>query len=184
MSLHLQRVTSYDEPNRDKQGRPEKRKLRTPLAKQARVAARRMHGQSIRQIAAQESISKDTVMRILSKEETSLLIRGYRDTILQEYVPLAMNSLKKLLKREDRQATIETLYGAKVLIDRHEVAEEPEEPVRTYDSTRVLFFGKFHRWPKDEELEACDRTIPTEPIVKGSLNEGNPSDPGKGRNGR
>jgi len=155
--------------NRDKQGHPEKRKLRTPLAKQARVTARRMHGQSIRQIAAQESISRDTVMRILSKEETSLLIRGYRDTILQEYVPLAMNSLKKLLKREDRQATIETLYGSKVLIDRHEVAEEPEEPVRTYDATRVLFFGRYGRWPRDSELKAFEATIEVEPIVKGSL---------------
>jgi Helix-turn-helix domain of resolvase len=157
--------------NKDKQGHPEKCKLRTPLAKQARVTARRMQGQSIRQIATQENISKDTVMRILSKEETSLLIRGYRDTILQDYVPLAMNSLKNLLKREDRQATIETLYGSKVLIDRHEVVEEPEEPVRTYDSTRVLFFGRFARWPLDSELEAFDKTIKRKPTVKGTLQE-------------
>jgi len=68
--------------NKDKQGQAKKRKLRTPLAKQARITARRMHGQSIRQIAAHENISEDTVMRVLSQQETSLLVRGYRDTIL------------------------------------------------------------------------------------------------------
>jgi len=156
--------------NKDKQGHPEKRKLRTPLAKQARVTARRMHGQSIREIAAQESISKDTVMRILSNEEASLLIRGYRDTILQEYVPLAMNSLKKLLKQEDRQATIETLYGAKVLIDRHEVENIPP-PVRDHSYPRVLFFGKYKRWPTDEEAVKFEKTIVVKPTVKGVLAE-------------
>jgi Helix-turn-helix domain of resolvase len=156
--------------NKDKQGHPEKCKLRTPLAKQARVTARRMQGQSIRQIATQENISKDTVMRILSKEETSLLIRGYRDTILQDYVPLAMNSLKNLLKRDDRQATIETLYGAKVLIQRQEV-EAVQPPVQDYSYSRVRFFGRYGRWPSDKEAIEFDKTIPVNPTVKGALRE-------------
>src|SRR5437016_2332129 len=152
--------------NRDKQGQPKKRKLRTPLAKQARVTARRMHGQSIRQIAAEENISKDTVMRVLSQEETSLLVRGYRDTILQEHVPLAMDSLKRLLKRDDRQATIETLYGSRVLIQRQEV-EKVEEPVRTYAYTKAEFFCKYGRWPSLAEAIEFDKTLEVEPLVKG-----------------
>src|SRR6266403_596804 len=137
--------------NRDKQGQPMKRKLRTPLAKRARVTARRMHGQSIRQIAAEENISKDTVMRVLSHEETSLLVREYRDTILQEHVPLAMDSLKRLLKRDDRQATIETLYGSRVLIHRQEV-EQVQPPVQDHSYAKVEFYGKYHRWPTNEEM--------------------------------
>jgi Helix-turn-helix domain of resolvase len=156
--------------NKDKQGHPEKCKLRTPLAKQARVTARRMQGQSIRQIATQENISKDTVMRILSKEETSLLIRGYRDTILQDHVPLAMSSLKRLLKRDDRQATIETLKGSRVLIDRHEVATV-QEPERTYASAKVAFYEKYGHWPTHEEAVKFDRTIKRQPTVKGALTE-------------
>jgi hypothetical protein len=53
-------------------------------------------------------------------------------------------------------------------MDRHEKATEPEEPIRTYDSTRVLFYGRFGRWPRDSELEAFEKTIPTEPLVKES----------------
>jgi len=156
--------------NKDKQGQAKKPKLRTPLAKQARITARRMHGQSIRQIAAQEKISKDTVMRVLSQEETSLLVRGYRDTILQEHVPLAMDSLKRLLKRDDRQATIETLYGSRVLTQHQEV-EKYEEPVRTYDYTRAEFFGKYGRLPLNEELEEFEKTLTIEPITKAGLIE-------------
>ncbi len=157
--------------NKDKQGQAKKRKLRTPLAKQARITARRMHGQSIRQIAAQENISKDTVMRVLSQEESSLLVRGYRDTILQEHVPLAMDSLKRLLRRDDRQATIETLYGSRVLTQRQEIEKVEDEPQRTYDYTRAEFFGKYGRLPLNSELEEFERTLNIEPITKAGLIE-------------
>jgi len=158
--------------NKDKQGQAKKRKLRTPLAKQARITARRMHGQSIRQIAAQENISKDTVMRVLSQEETSLLVRGYRDTILEEHVPLAMDSLKRLLQRDDRQATIETLYGSRVLTERQEIQKVEDEPQRTYDYTRAEFFGKYGRLPLNSELEEFERTeLNIEPITKAGLIE-------------
>ena len=157
--------------NKDKQGQAKKRKLRTPLAKQARITARRMHGQSIRQIAAQEKISKDTVMRVLSQEETSLLVRGYRDAILQEYVPLAMDSLKRLLKRDDRQATIETLYGSRVLLQHEEIQKVEDEPQRTYDYTRAEFFGKYGRLPLNSELEEFEKTLDIQPITKAGLRE-------------
>ncbi len=157
--------------NKDKQGQAKKRKLRTPVAKQARITARRMHGQSIRQIAAQENISKDTVMRVLSQEESSLLVRGYRDTILQEHVPLAMDSLKRLLQRDDRQATIETLYGSRVLTQRQEIEKVEDEPQRTYDYTRAEFFGKYGRLPLNSELEEFERTLNIEPITKAGLIE-------------
>jgi hypothetical protein len=129
-----------------------------------------MHGQSIRQIAGQEKISKDTVMRILSQEETSLLVQGYRDTILQDYVPLAMNSLKRLLKGDDRQAMIETLYGARVFIQRQEV-DPVREPVRTYACPKVEFFAKYGRWPSLEEAKEFEKTLDIQPLVKGELTE-------------
>jgi len=156
--------------NKDKQGQPRIRKLRTPPVKQARVTARRMHGQSIREIAAQENISKDTVMRILSKEEISLLVQGYRDTILQDFVPLAMNSLKRLLKRDDRQATIETLYGSRVLVQREEI-QIAEEEERTYEMPQVEFFGKYGRWPSLEEAIEFEKTLDIKPFIKGHFAE-------------
>jgi hypothetical protein len=156
--------------NRDKQGQAKKRRLRTPLAKQARVTARRMHGQSIRQIAAQENISKDTVMRVLSQEETSLFVQGYRDTILQDYVPLAMNSLKRLLKGDDRQATIETLYGAKIFTQRQEI-EKVQDTQRDYSYPKVEFFAKYGRWPSLEEAKEFEKTMDVQLLVKGELTE-------------
>ena|SRR6266704_753395 len=157
--------------NRDTQGHPKKRKLRTPPAKQARVTARRMHGQSIRQIAAQENISKDTVMRVLSQEETSLLVHGYRDTILQDYVPLAMTSLKRLLKGDDRQATIETLYGSKVFLQRQEV-EKVQEHKRTYAYPKVEFFAKHGRWPSEKEAIEFEKTLDVRLLTKGEVYDG------------
>jgi hypothetical protein len=94
-------------------------------------------------------------------------VQGYRQAVLR-IVPDALVGLFHLVKQGDRTAIIEVLYGARVLMDRHEKATEPEEPIRTYDSTRVLFYGRFGRWPRDSELEAFEKTIPTEPLVKES----------------
>ena len=155
----------------------------TPIGKQIHVLGLALTGKGRRQIARELGLDRETVTRILSQEEHQHLVQGYRQAVLR-IVPDALVGLFHLVKQGDRTAIIEVLYGARVLIDRHEKAAEPEEPIRTYDSTRVLFYGKYHRWPKDYELEAFERTIPVEPIVKGSLNEGNPSNPRQGHAGR
>lgn len=59
----------------------------------------------------------------------------------------------------------EILYGSRVLINRPEV-EKVEEPKRTYAYTRVEFYGKYGRWPLNEELEEFEKTLEVEPLVK------------------
>jgi hypothetical protein len=164
------RVTKPQKTAKRKRWGSTKGRCYTAIGKQMQVVGLTLTGKRRREIARELGLDRETVTRILSQEENQQLVQGYREAVLK-IVPDALVQLSNLVDHGDRTAVIETLYGAKVLIDRHEVAPEPEEPVRTYDSTRVLFFGKYHRWPKDSELLAFDRTIPTEPLVKGSLKE-------------
>ena len=98
-----------------------------------------------------------------------MLLQFYRDMIL-DLVPAAIKGLRKLVRKVDRQAIIETLYGTRVLIQRQEI-EKVEEPVRTYDYTRAEFFVKHGRWPLEKELLEFDKTLEVEPLVKSSLTE-------------
>jgi hypothetical protein len=70
--------------------------------------------------------------------------------------------------RLDRQMITDVLRGARVFIDRHEVATV-QEPERTYDSAKVTFYE--NRWPTHEEAVKFDRTIIRKPKVKGVLTE-------------
>ena len=110
-------------------------------------------------------------MRVLSQEETSLLVHEYRDTILQDYVPLAMTSLKRLLKGDDRQATIETLYGSKVFLQRQEV-EKVQDHKRTYAYPKVEFFAKHGRWPSEKEAIEFEKTLDVPLLTKGEVYDG------------
>jgi len=94
-----------------------------------------------------------------------MLLQSYRDMIL-DLVPSAIKGLRKLIRRVDRQAIIETLYGTRVLIQRQEV-EKVEEPVRTYAYTKAEFFCKYGRWPSLAEAIEFDKTLEVEPLVKG-----------------
>jgi hypothetical protein len=86
--------------------------------------------------------------------------------MILDLVPSAIKGLRKLIRRVDRQAIIETLYGSRVLTQHQEV-EKYEEPVRTYDYTRAEFFGKYGRLPLDSELEEFEKTLDIKPLVKG-----------------
>jgi transposase len=141
----------------------------TAKTKQARVLTRVVLGQSERQIAKEEGISRGTVYRIRSQSENAMLLQSFREMIL-DIVPDAIKGLAKLVKERDRQAIIETLKGSRVLIDRHEVATV-QEPERTYDSAKVAFYEKYGHWPTHEEAVKFDKTIVRKPIVKGELTE-------------
>jgi hypothetical protein len=145
-----------------------KRKLYTPRTKQLAAVQLFVSGSKYAEISRKLGLDRETVVRIVTQEEVHAMVEGFREAVLK-MVPNALVALARLIDIGDRTAVIECLYGARVLIDRHEIAPEAEEPVRTYDSTRVLFFGKFGRWPRDEELKAFDKTIPTKPIVKGEF---------------
>jgi len=146
------------------------RKFRTAPHVRAKVIARKIAGESYREIAAAEKISKNTVTRIMGSQEAAFLLQGFRDRVLG-IVPLALKGLEKLVRRLDRQAIIETLYGTRVLMQRYEVQKVQDEPERTYDYTRAEFFGKFGRLPLNSELEEFEKTLNIEPITKAGLIE-------------
>jgi hypothetical protein len=77
-------------------------------------------GKGRREISRELGLDPETVTRIISQQENQILLQGYRQTVLR-IVPDALVGLSHLVNQLDRTAIIETLYGAKVLIDRHEV---------------------------------------------------------------
>jgi hypothetical protein len=132
-----------------------------------------LSGKKHREISRELGIDRETVTRILSQEEAQLLVQGYRE-IVQKMVPEALITLHECVKRLDRQAATDVLRGARVLIDRHEVAAVVTEPERTYDSAAVAFYEKYSRWPTHEEAVKFDKTIVRKPIVKGKYDEDYP----------
>jgi hypothetical protein len=143
--------------------------MNTSAATQLKVSALYLSGKKHREISRELGIDRETVSRILSQEEAQLLVHGFRSTILK-MVPEALITVHECVKRLDRQAAIDVLRGARVLIDRHEV-ENVSPPVQDHSYSRILFFGKYKRWPTDEEAIKFEKTIPVKPTVKGELTE-------------
>ena len=127
---------------------------------------RRIAGQTIREIARAENLSKNTVSRILSQDEVDILIQTYRSIILEEVLPLALESLKYNLKKNHPMVTMQTLFGTKVLSQHHEL-EMKEPSKRDYSSAMVRYYYEFGKWPTKEEAKEFDKTIPVEPLIKG-----------------
>lgn len=146
-----------------------KKPLNTPATKRANVVGLYLTGAKVRAISRALQIDRETVTRILSQEETRLLVQGYRDAILR-IVPRALIGASELVDRLDRQMITDVLRGARVLIDRHEV-EQIQPPVQDYSYSRIRFFGKYKRWPTDEEAIKFEKTLPVKPTVKGVLSE-------------
>lgn len=128
-----------------------------------------LSGKRYREISRELGLDRETVTRILSQEETQLLVQGYRDVVLK-IVPNALVGASHLVSQVDRQMITDVLKGSRVLVDRHEVAVV-QEPERTYDSAKVAFYEKYGHWPTHEEAVKFDRTIARKPKVKGVLTE-------------
>ena len=146
-----------------------KKPLNTPATKRANVVGMYLTGAKIRAISRALQIDRETVTRILSQEENQLLLQGYRQAVLR-IVPRALIGASELVDRLDRQMITDVLRGARVFIDRHEVATV-QEPERTYDSAKVAFYEKYGHWPTHEEAVKFDKTIVKKPKVKGELTE-------------
>ena len=146
-----------------------KKPLNTPATKRANVVGMYLTGAKKAAISRELGIDRETVVRILSQPETELLVQGYREAVLR-IVPNALVGASELVKRLDRQMITDVLRGARVFIDRHEVATV-QEPERTYDSAKVAFYEKYNHWPTYEEAKEFDKTIKRKPRVKGVLEE-------------
>lgn len=130
-----------------------------------------LSGAKQRAISRELGLDRETVARIVSNDETRHLVQGYRSAVLK-IVPSALIGLRELVSRLSERAIVETLYGARVLIERHEVAEvESDDDERDFSYPKVEFFSKFGRWPLEKELKAFEKTLDIKPLVKGELSE-------------
>src|SRR5690242_21761489 len=136
---------------------PYKRRPNLSPQKVARIKARRLAGQKLREIAEAEGSSTQTIHRIVTQDEHKMLTQSYRDIIATEILPEAVKSLAKLIKEADRTAVIETLYGMKVFVQRNEI-ETVQAPERDYADAKVEFYYKYGRWPTLEEAKKFDQT--------------------------
>lgn len=166
--MSAQRNTAKRKRKREKWG-TSKKPLNTPPSKQALAFGLYLTGKKRSAISRELGLDRETVTRILSQQENQLLLQGYRQAVLR-IVPRALIGASELVDRLDRQMITDVLRGSRVLVDRHEVENTPP-PVQDYSYSRVLFFGKYKRWPTDEEAIKFDKTIPVKPTVKGSLEE-------------
>ena len=99
--------------------------------------------------------------RAMAQTSRSLWFR-HRECASLSSRPLGLHQLKK----KDRQAGIETLYGSKVLLQQHDVAVTSQPAERDYSSAMVRFYYEYGRWPTRQEAIDFDKTIPVEPLVK------------------
>jgi transposase-like protein len=166
VKTHPNTATPKSKRKREKWG-SSKKPLHTPPTKRASVVGMYISGAKQRAIARELGIDRETVTRILSQEETKLLVRGFRDAVLR-IVPQALIGAHELVKRLHPQTIANVLYGARVLIDRHEV-EPAEPPKRTYASAKMAFYGRYGRWPSEEEAIKFDKTIKRTPMMKAEL---------------
>jgi hypothetical protein len=144
-----------------------KKPLNTPPSKQALVVGLSLTGKKRSAISRELGLDRETVTRILSQQENQLLLQGYRQAVLR-IVPDALIGLSHLVNQGDRTAIIEVLYGARVLMDRHEV-ETTAPQVQDYSYSKVEFFSKYGRWPSEKEAIEFDATLPCTLLVKKRL---------------
>ena len=106
-------MTLHRHPRRDSNSEaqkppPPKPPLYTPKAKQARIIAASLAGQSQRQIAREVGADRKTVRRILSQSEVQALLDAYRDDY-RELVPLALDLLRHELSIVPRRESTRIL---------------------------------------------------------------------------
>ena len=135
----------------------------------AQVLALAMARHSQRKIAKAAGINRETVARILSQNEFDGMVSQARSRIMTEMVESALKSLKKLLTKGDRTATLETLFGLRIL-SKQTALEMKRGGIdeRDYADTKVQFYYKYGRWPTMEECLEFEKTIEVEPLIKES----------------
>lgn len=110
-------------------------------------------------IAPFEPSNRETVTRNLSQQENQLLLQGYRQAILR-IVPDTLVGLSYLVNQLDRTAIIETLYGAKVLMDRHEVETKGVSDIDAAQcASHVCHGATFGRPTRVPREKPCSRNL-------------------------
>jgi hypothetical protein len=120
---------------------------------QGRVLAKRLLGQSAREIAQSEGINRETVHRILTQSEMhAAIIEGRRQ--FTELIPLALAVYKRALEQDKDPYAVnvakDVLSGGQVSIPRTEAFLETKE-VESDRSAEDQFYRAMHgHWPEEE----------------------------------
>ncbi len=122
---------------------------------------RAMLGESEREAAKNEGISKSAVHRILSRDEFRAYQAEARSAVVQR-LHKAVKGLDHHLDKKDLTACLETLKGTQILVPRAQTELALSQPA-TYTEWGYAAYGertneelefavKFHHWPSEEEI--------------------------------
>ena len=158
-------------------GRPKGRRNLSPVER-ARIAGKRMAGESLERIAKEEGVTKQTVIRVLSRAEFQALQSAYRSKAM-EAVPDSLAYLHRRVKQGLRagagkdvpgatQAAVKILEGMQILVPRQQVDLAGETTVRfgpygysaygDKSDEELEFMLREERWPTASELEHHRKT--------------------------
>jgi hypothetical protein len=177
-------------PPKLRQTTPTKRALYTPEPLQGRVIARRFAGESLRQIATEEGIDRDTVGRILSQTEVVEMMARYQSNLLA-MVPMALGVYAEALNSDDLRLAL--VPATKILDFLHKGGIEQNiemanraSPMAEQRDRKLLILGemieatmeKKQRWGVDSpevdrlEDEVNTRIAAPEPVADHAQNPG------------
>ena len=122
-----------------------------PVPKQLRVAVRYIAGETTREIAKNEQLSKNTVTKILRQPEIDRAMAVYRSE-LTELVPLALKGLKRRLNEANPELIKATLQGVRLFSTSTRVEHAKVDDVSERTDAELEHAVKFQRWPTPEEL--------------------------------
>jgi transposase len=132
------------------------------LARNARVAQRIVTGESQREAAKNEGISRSVVQRILSREEFRAIQAEGRSDVVR-LVHKAAQGLEHHLKKKDLTACLETLKGTQILMPRTQTEISLSQPAEYTEfgyaayakkgNEELEFAVRFRRWPSEAEVE-------------------------------
>lgn len=146
-------------------------KPRTPKATEQRVFALALAGRKKSHIAREVGINRETIARILSQQEFDSIIDQIRSRIVTELGEEALKALKYLIRKRDRMAVMQTLFGLKVLSQHSELKlQGGEQGERTYAYASFEFYQKYGRWPTLQEAKEFDKTLEVQLIEKDRTN--------------
>ena len=158
--------------------------LRDPDMMRARAAlmlARRLHGSSYAEIAAEFNVSNDTVERALTLAKRAGLITKFEDDILADLVPLALTQMKAAISGGDTAAALEVLKATQLLL---KPLEKPQPKTHdpsvglTLESYMAQLRGVHVPFPAVLEGELVCPALPASPAAAalGSPAAGAPGD--------
>ena len=133
-----------------------KRKLYTSQAKQDRIVARKLAGQSDRATAKAENCHPETVARVMSQKDAQALVLKYRHELLELVPQSILVYIEELENKKNWLVAKSVLEGTQALIKKQGVIIEDVEPFGAGRTEKELrYFARNGFWPDDPEASVA-----------------------------